>query len=73
MSKKYKALDQIGRWQKGDIVGCLPESQISQLLKQGLIEEVVQEIEPVSVVKQVESTQEVEQPNLEESHDGDQT
>lgn len=73
MNKKYKALDQIGRWQKGDIVGYLPESQISQLLKQGLIEEVAQEIEPEPITKQVESTQEVEQTNLEESHDGEQT
>ena len=73
MTKKYKAVDQIGRWQKGDIVGDLPESQISQLLKQGLIEEVVQEIEPDPVFEQVEQTQEVEQPNLEESHDGEQT
>ena len=73
MNKKYKALDQIGRWQKGDIVGYLPESQISQLFKQGLIEEVAQEIEPEPIIKQVEPTQEVEQPNLEESHDGEQT
>ncbi|MHA3079644.1 hypothetical protein [Acinetobacter sp. ANC 5502] len=71
MTKKYKALDQIGRWQKGDIVGYLPESQISQLLKQGLIEEVVLEIEFEPVIDQVKQTQEVEQTNLEESHDGE--
>ena len=42
MTKQYKARQPVGRFRTGDIVGGLPESQIQDLLKQGVIEVVEQ-------------------------------
>ena len=32
MTKKYKALKDVGCWKKGDLVGDLPQGQIKQLV-----------------------------------------
>ena len=39
MTKQYKAVEPVGRFAKGDIIGGLPESQIKQLLADGVIKE----------------------------------
>lgn len=38
MSKQYKARQPVGRFNSGDIVGGLSESQIQDLLQRGVIE-----------------------------------
>lgn len=38
MSKQYKARQPVGRFNAGDIVGGLSESQIQDLLQRGVIE-----------------------------------
>ncbi|MGN0935711.1 hypothetical protein [Acinetobacter amyesii] len=38
MSKQYKARQSVGRFNSGDIVGGLSESQIQNLLQRGVIE-----------------------------------
>lgn len=40
MAKQYKALQPVGRFQKGDVVGGLDDAQIKKLLADGVIEEV---------------------------------
>lgn len=40
MSKQYKALMPVGRFEKDDIVGGLSDEQIKQLLADKIIEEV---------------------------------
>lgn len=37
MTTQYKAVEPVGRFAKGDIIGDLPESQIKQLLADGVI------------------------------------
>lgn len=39
MTKQYKALKPVGHWLKGDIIGHLPETQINQLITDGVIKE----------------------------------
>ena len=38
MKTQYKALKLIGPWQKGQIIGALPQEKIKQLLEDGAIE-----------------------------------
>jgi hypothetical protein len=38
MTKQYKALQPIGRWVKGEIIGSFPTEQIIQLERDGIIE-----------------------------------
>ena len=40
MAKQYKALQPVGRFQKGDVVGGLDDAQIKKLLADGVIQEV---------------------------------
>ena len=40
MAKQYKALQPVGRFQKGDVVGGLGNAQIKKLLADGVIKEV---------------------------------
>lgn len=40
MTKQYKALQPVGRFSKGDVVGDLTEVQVKQLLADKIIEEV---------------------------------
>lgn len=40
MKKQYKALQPVGRFQKGDVVGGLDDAQIKKLLADGVIQEV---------------------------------
>ena len=40
MTTQYKALQPVGRFVKGDIVGNLPAKKIEQLLESGVIEAV---------------------------------
>lgn len=42
MAKQYKALQPVGRFKKGDVVGGLDDAQIQDLLQRGVIEEVKQ-------------------------------
>lgn len=42
MAKQYKALQPVGRFQKGDVVGGLNDAQIQDLLQRGVIVEVKQ-------------------------------
>lgn len=44
MKMQYKALKPIGPWVKGQIVGDLPQEKISQLLANGVIEEIKPEV-----------------------------
>ncbi|AYA02232.1 hypothetical protein BEN74_04665 [Acinetobacter sp. WCHAc010034] len=46
MSKQYKARQPVGRFNSGDIVGGLSESQIQDLLRRGVIELVEAESKP---------------------------
>lgn len=39
MAKQYKALQPVGRFQKGDVVGGLSDAQIKKLLADGVIQE----------------------------------
>lgn len=45
MSKQYKARQSVGRFNSGDIVGGLSESQIQELLHRGVIEQVKQPVQ----------------------------
>lgn len=45
MSKQYKARQSVGRFNSGDIVGGLSESQIQNLLQRGVIEQVKQPVQ----------------------------
>lgn len=54
MSKQYKALKPVGRWEIGQIIGDLPELQINQLLKDNFIEEV-----QIAVTKQAKQTKQI--------------
>ena len=38
MAKQYKALQPVGRFQKGDVVGGLDDAQIQDLLRRRVIE-----------------------------------
>lgn len=49
MTKTYKALTDVGRWKKGDIVGDLPEAQIKKLVAERIIEEVQDAEAPKSI------------------------
>lgn len=40
MAKQYKALQPVGRFKKGDVVGGLDDAQIKKLLADGVIQEV---------------------------------
>ena len=40
MAKQYKALQPVGRFQKGDVVGGLDDAQIKKLVADGVIQEV---------------------------------
>ena len=40
MKKQYKALQPVGRFKKGDVVGGLDDAQIKKLLADGVIQEV---------------------------------
>lgn len=40
MIQQYKALKDVGRWKKGQMIGTLPAAQINQLLTDGVIEAV---------------------------------
>lgn len=40
MAKQYKALQPVGRFKKGDVVGGLSDAQIKKLLADGTIQEV---------------------------------
>lgn len=42
MAKQYKALQPVGRFQKGDVVGGLNDAQIKKLAAEGVIEEAKQ-------------------------------
>lgn len=42
MAKQYKALQPVGRFQKGDMVGGLDDAQIKKLLADGVIQEVTE-------------------------------
>ena len=39
MSKQYKAIQPVGGWQKGGIIGDLPDAEIQRLLAIGAIKE----------------------------------
>ncbi|WP_263577020.1 hypothetical protein [Acinetobacter pseudolwoffii] len=39
MAKQYKAMQPVGRFQKGDVVGGLDDAQIKKLLADGVIQE----------------------------------
>lgn len=39
MATQYKAVEPVGRFAKGDIIGDMPASQIKQLLADGVIKE----------------------------------
>jgi len=56
MSKQYKARQSVGRFNSGDIVGGLSESQIQELLQRGVIEMVE---EPVKVKPATAKNEEV--------------
>lgn len=45
MIQQYKALKDVGRWKKGQMIGILPTAQINQLLADGVIE-VVEQTKP---------------------------
>lgn len=52
MSKQYKALKPIGRFEKGDFVGGLSEAEIKQHIQLGNIKEVEPEqVAPVAITK----------------------
>lgn len=51
MAKQYKALQPVGRFQKGDVVGGLNDSQIQDLLQRGVIEEVKQSQKATAITK----------------------
>lgn len=38
MAKQYKALQPVGRFKKGEVVGGLDDAQIQDLLRRGVIE-----------------------------------
>lgn len=40
MEKQYKAIQPVGRFKKGDVVGGLDDAQIKKLLANGVIQEV---------------------------------
>lgn len=42
MAKQYKALQPVGRFQKGDVVGGLDDAQIKKLVTEGVIQEAKQ-------------------------------
>lgn len=52
MSKQYKALKPIGRFEKGDFVGGLSEAEIKQHLAAGNITEVKQAAATTKPVKE---------------------
>lgn len=55
MTKKYKALKDVGCWKKGDLVGDLPEGQIKQLVADRIIEKLKHESQaPKQTVKNKE-------------------
>ncbi|WP_171264325.1 hypothetical protein [Acinetobacter sp. ANC 3832] len=49
MSKQYKALELVGRFNKGDFIGDLPEHEIVRLLENKVIVEV--KPEPIQATK----------------------
>jgi hypothetical protein len=49
MQKQYKARQSVGRFNSGDIVGGLSESQIQDLLQRGMIEAVEEPAKAKSV------------------------
>lgn len=51
MVKQYKALQPVGRFQKGDVVGGLDDAQIQDLLQRGVIEEVKQAHKAIATSK----------------------
>ena len=40
MEKQYKAMQPVGRFKKGDVVGGLNDAQLKKLLADGVIQEV---------------------------------
>ena len=50
MAKQYKALQPVGRFKKGDVIGGLSDTQIKKLLADGVIQE-VPEVKPAAPAK----------------------
>lgn len=50
MSKQYKARQPVGRFNAGDIVGGLSDSQVQDLLQRGVIEAVEEPIKVKPVI-----------------------
>ena len=53
MKKQYKALEPIGPWKKGSMIGDLPKDQITKLLAEKKIEEIKTEVKPKTATKEV--------------------
>ncbi len=56
MQKQYKARQPVGRFNSGDIVGGLSDSQIQDLLQRGVIESVEDVVEASTKAKPAVST-----------------
>lgn len=39
MTKQYNAIEPVGSWDKGDIIGDLPDAEVKRLLASGAIKE----------------------------------
>lgn len=51
MAKQYKALQPVGRFKEGDLVGGLNDVQIKQLIADGTIQEVPEEVKAAAPAK----------------------
>lgn len=56
MQKQYKALQSVGRFRTGDIVGGLNDAQVQDLLQRGVIESVKDVVEASTKTKPEVST-----------------
>lgn len=53
MKKQYKALEPIGPWKKGDVIGDLSKDQITKFLAEKKIEEIKMTAKPKTATKEV--------------------
>ena len=53
MAKQYKALQPVGRFNKGDLVGGLCDAQIKKLVADGVIKEGPEDIKASAPAKKV--------------------
>lgn len=51
MTKQYKALKPVGRFKEGDLVGGINDAQIKQLIADGTIQEVPEEVKATTPAK----------------------